>query len=157
MLSGNRGHSIHRRLLCVMSLAVVGSCLLAGVPDGAWADTVYHKWLPPKGKITSVGGKFVKHDELVYGDLTVPRYRIESSKLGDKKVGEVTGDHNSSNFDLSDDMPADINGSLTGFDLTLPVRDGRLHLGTWQGIYLCEHRDHGGPRSLTATIWGETA
>ena len=56
-----------------------------------------------------------------------------------------------------DDMPAHIKGSLTGFDLTLPVRDGRLHLGTWQGIYLCEHRDHGGPRSLTATIWGETA
>jgi secondary thiamine-phosphate synthase enzyme len=56
-----------------------------------------------------------------------------------------------------DDMPAHIKGSLTGFDLTLPVRGGRLHLGTWQGIYLCEHRDHGGPRSLTATIWGETA
>jgi secondary thiamine-phosphate synthase enzyme len=56
----------------------------------------------------------------------------------------------------ADDMPAHLKGSLTGFDLTLPVRDGRLHLGTWQGIYLCEHRDHGGPRSLTATVWGQT-
>lgn len=55
----------------------------------------------------------------------------------------------------SDDMPAHIKGSLTGFELTLPVKDGNLDLGTWQGIYLCEHRDHGGPRSLTATIWGE--
>ena len=55
----------------------------------------------------------------------------------------------------ADDMPAHVKGSLTGFDLTLPVRDGDLHLGTWQGIYLCEHRDHGGPRSLTATLWGE--
>lgn len=55
-----------------------------------------------------------------------------------------------------DDMPAHIKSSLTGADLTLPVRDGRLHLGTWQGIYLCEHRDHGGPRSLTASGWGET-
>lgn len=55
-----------------------------------------------------------------------------------------------------DDMPAHLKGSLTGFDLTMPVRQGRLHLGTWQGIYLCEHRDHGGPRSLTATVWGET-
>jgi len=54
-----------------------------------------------------------------------------------------------------DDMPAHIKGAVTGFDLTLPVRGGELHLGTWQGIYLCEHRDHGGPRSLTATIWGE--
>ena len=56
-----------------------------------------------------------------------------------------------------DDMPAHIKGALTGFDLTLPIRNGRLHVGTWQGIYLCEHRDQGGSRSLTATIWGETA
>ncbi len=55
-----------------------------------------------------------------------------------------------------DDMPAHLKGALTGFDLTLPVRDGGLHLGTWQGIYLCEHRDHGGPRSFTATLWGNT-
>lgn len=53
-----------------------------------------------------------------------------------------------------DDMPAHVKGTVTGFDLTLPVRAGRLHLGTWQGIYLCEHRDRGGPRSLTATVWG---
>ena len=57
----------------------------------------------------------------------------------------------------ADDMPAHIKGAVTGFDLTLPVRSGDLHLGTWQGIYLCEHRDHGGSRSLTATIWGEKA
>lgn len=56
----------------------------------------------------------------------------------------------------ADDMPAHLKGSLTGFDLTLPVREGRLHLGTWQGIYLCEHRDRGGARSLTATVWGQT-
>jgi len=54
-----------------------------------------------------------------------------------------------------DDMPAHVKGTITGFDLTLPVKSGRLNLGTWQGIYLCEHRDHGGPRSLTATLWGE--
>lgn len=55
----------------------------------------------------------------------------------------------------SDDMPAHIKATLTGPDLTLPVRDGRLALGTWQGVYLCEHRDNGGPRSLVATLWGE--
>ncbi len=55
----------------------------------------------------------------------------------------------------ADDMPAHIKGSVTGFDLTIPVRDGCFHLGAWQGIYLCEHRDHGGARSLTATGWGE--
>jgi secondary thiamine-phosphate synthase enzyme len=55
----------------------------------------------------------------------------------------------------SDDMPAHIKASLLGSSLTLPLRDGRLALGTWQGIYLCEHRDRGGPRSLALTLQGE--
>jgi secondary thiamine-phosphate synthase enzyme len=54
-----------------------------------------------------------------------------------------------------DDMPAHVKASLLGPSLTLPVSDGRLALGTWQGIYLCEHRDRGGPRSVVATLWGE--
>jgi len=54
-----------------------------------------------------------------------------------------------------DDMPAHVKASLLGPSLTLPVADGRLALGTWQGIYLCEHRDSGGPRSLVATLCGE--
>ena len=54
-----------------------------------------------------------------------------------------------------DDMPAHIKASLMGPSLTLPVADGRLALGTWQGIYLCEHRDRGGARSLLATLQGE--
>ena len=55
-----------------------------------------------------------------------------------------------------DDMPAHIKASLLGSSLTIPVTDGRLALGTWQGIYLCEHRDRGGSRSLTVTLWGES-
>jgi secondary thiamine-phosphate synthase enzyme len=54
-----------------------------------------------------------------------------------------------------DDMPAHIKSSLTGSSLTLPVRDGRFALGTWQGIYLCEHRDNGGARELIVTAFGE--
>jgi secondary thiamine-phosphate synthase enzyme len=54
-----------------------------------------------------------------------------------------------------DDMPAHIKASLLGSSLTIPVTDGRLALGTWQGIYLCEHRDRGGPRRLLVTAWGE--
>src|SRR3712207_2898516 len=53
-----------------------------------------------------------------------------------------------------DDMPAHIKASLMGPSLTLPVREGRLALGTWQGIYLCEHRDHGGARRIVATLHG---
>jgi secondary thiamine-phosphate synthase enzyme len=54
-----------------------------------------------------------------------------------------------------DDMPAHVKSSLLGCSLTIPIRDGRLALGAWQGIYLCEHRDHGGRRRLIATVWGE--
>jgi secondary thiamine-phosphate synthase enzyme len=54
-----------------------------------------------------------------------------------------------------DDMPAHVKASLMGSSLTLPVARGRLALGTWQGIYLCEHRDRGGPRSLLVTLDGE--
>ena len=55
-----------------------------------------------------------------------------------------------------DDMPAHIKASLLGSSLTIPVADGRLRLGTWQGLYLCEHRNHGGPRRLVVTLWGST-
>ena len=55
----------------------------------------------------------------------------------------------------ADDMPAHVKASLMGPSLTLPVARGRPALGTWQGIYLCEHRDRGGARSLIATLWGE--
>jgi secondary thiamine-phosphate synthase enzyme len=54
-----------------------------------------------------------------------------------------------------DDMPAHLKASLLGPSVTIPIANGRLALGTWQGIYLCEHRDRGGPRSLVVTAWGE--
>ncbi len=54
-----------------------------------------------------------------------------------------------------DDMPAHLKAVLLGSSLTIPIRDGRLALGTWQGIYLCEHRDDGGPRSIIVTLSGE--
>jgi secondary thiamine-phosphate synthase enzyme len=56
-----------------------------------------------------------------------------------------------------DDMPAHVKASLLGPALSLPVRRGRLALGTWQGVYLCEHRDHGGARTILVTLWGERA
>jgi secondary thiamine-phosphate synthase enzyme len=56
-----------------------------------------------------------------------------------------------------DDMPAHVKAALLGPSLTLPIAGGRPALGTWQGIYLCEHRDRGGPRSLVATVWGEVS
>ena len=54
-----------------------------------------------------------------------------------------------------DDMPAHIKSSLLGCELSLPIHQGRLRLGTWQGIYLCEHRTDGGPRRIVATLQGQ--
>jgi secondary thiamine-phosphate synthase enzyme len=54
-----------------------------------------------------------------------------------------------------DDMPAHLKTALLGCSAMIPIRNGRLALGTWQGIYLCEHRNHGGNRNLMITAWGE--
>jgi secondary thiamine-phosphate synthase enzyme len=56
-----------------------------------------------------------------------------------------------------DDMPAHVKAAMLGSSVSVPVRDGRLVLGTWQGLFLCEHRNHGGPRRLVLTLWGEAS
>jgi secondary thiamine-phosphate synthase enzyme len=54
-----------------------------------------------------------------------------------------------------DDMPAHLKSAMLGSSVSIPIRNGRLALGTWQGIYLCEHRNFGGNRNLVVTVWGE--
>ena len=54
-----------------------------------------------------------------------------------------------------DDMPAHLKAAMLGSSVTIPVASGRLALGTWQGIYLCEHRNYGGERKIVVTVWGE--
>ncbi len=58
-------------------------------------------------------------------------------------------------YEGSDDMPAHLKSSLLGCSVNIPVSGGRLNLGTWQGIYLCEHRNHGGSRRVVVTLHGE--
>ena len=60
------------------------------------------------------------------------------------------------NYEGPDDMPAHLKSSLLGCSVQIPVTNGRLALGIWQGIYLCEHRNAGGSRDLIITIWGTT-
>ena len=57
-------------------------------------------------------------------------------------------------YEGSDDMPAHLKASLLGSSIQIPITGGKLNLGTWQGIYLCEHRNHAGARKLVVTIWG---
>lgn len=66
--------------------------------------------------------------------------------------GEVGYEHD---YEGPDDLPAHFKSSLLGCQLSLPITDGRLNLGTWQGVYLGEHRDHGGVRRILATLHGE--
>ena len=56
----------------------------------------------------------------------------------------------------SDDIPAHLKSSILGSSIQVPITSGSLNLGTWQGIYLCEHRNHSGPRTLVLTAWGES-
>ncbi len=55
-----------------------------------------------------------------------------------------------------DDMPAHVKASMMGASVMIPIADGRLQVGIWQGIYLCEHRDHAGGRNIVITVMGET-
>jgi secondary thiamine-phosphate synthase enzyme len=92
---------------------------------------------------------------LALNENASPDVRRDFESWFDQAVPERAG-YWTHTLEGDDDMPAHIKASLLGPTLTLPVADGRLPLGTWQGIYLGEHRDHGGPRSLVATAWGES-
>jgi secondary thiamine-phosphate synthase enzyme len=83
-----------------------------------------------------------------------PDVRSDMKNYFDELVPENKGyfEHTSEG---SDDMPAHIKTSLLGNSLTIPITNGRLNLGTWQGIYLCEHRDYGGSRKVCVTLNGE--
>lgn len=71
------------------------------------------------------------------------------------ELREINASHYEHTLEGPDDMPAHIKASLFGSGLTIPVGGGELLLGTWQGIYLCEHRNHGGSRQIVATLFGE--
>ena len=80
--------------------------------------------------------------------------RIVSAAYFDRNVRENEPYYNHT-LEGEDDMPAHIKGSLLGASLNIPISKGRLNLGTWQGIYLCEHRDRARSRRLVITLHGE--
>ena len=99
---------------------------------------------------------FVKHTScaLSINENADPDVRTDMGKIYDRLVreNEPFYDHV---LEGADDMPAHAKSTLTGVSLTLPITKGRINLGTWQGIYLCEFRDYGGTRKIVATIMGE--
>jgi secondary thiamine-phosphate synthase enzyme len=99
---------------------------------------------------------FMQHTSasLTLNENASPDVRRDFKTWFDRAVPDGA-DYFTHTLEGDDDMPAHIKASLLGPALSLPVSRGRLALGTWQGVYLCEHRDHGGPRSLVVTLFGD--
>jgi len=99
---------------------------------------------------------FLRHTSasLTLNENASPDVRRDFAAWFDRAVPDGTP-YFTHTLEGADDMPAHVKSALTGVELTLPVNQGRLALGTWQGVYLCEHRDQGGPRSLVVTLYGE--
>ena len=116
--------------------------IVAGVPDLASLEAgmalVFMQHTSASLTINENASPDVRHDFAAWFDRAVPD----------------GANYFAHTLEGPDDMSAHIKSSLTGASLVLPVRDGRLALGTWQGIYLCEHRDEGGPRNVLVTAYG---
>lgn len=106
--------------------------------------------LPDKGMINI----FIQHTSagLTINENADPSVRNDLERYFDKNVPE-NAPYYRHTMEGADDMPAHIKSVITGASLTIPVTNGRLNLGTWQGIFLCEFRNHGGGRKLLITVF----
>lgn len=100
---------------------------------------------------------FIKHTSasLTINENASPDVRVDLESYFNKYVPENANFYEHT-MEGPDDMPAHIKASLMGASLNIPIKNGKLDLGTWQGIYLCEHRNQGGSRKIVVTILGET-
>ena len=99
---------------------------------------------------------FIRHTSasLTINENADPTVRVDFEMYFNKTVPENDPDYRHDN-EGPDDMPAHLKSALLGSSVTIPIRNGRLALGTWQGIYLCEHRNDARQRELVITAWGE--
>jgi len=99
---------------------------------------------------------FIKHTSasLTINENVSPEVRKDMETHFNKMVPE-NAPYYEHNLEGSDDMPAHIKASILSSSVTIPIKNGRLNLGIWQGIYLCEHRNYGGGRTVVVTVWGE--
>ncbi|MFT6866965.1 MAG: secondary thiamine-phosphate synthase enzyme [Cyclobacteriaceae bacterium] len=98
---------------------------------------------------------FIQHTSasLTINENADPTVREDFESHFNKMVPE-NAPYYKHDYEGPDDMPAHIKSSLLGASVLIPISNGKLALGTWQGIYLCEHRDHGGARNLVVSAWG---
>jgi secondary thiamine-phosphate synthase enzyme len=119
-------------------------------------DDVLHA-LPQLGEIrVGMCQVFIQHTSvgLCINEDADPTVRQDFEIYFNKAVPENDPDY-IHNDEGPDDMPAHLKAAILGSSVMIPVRNGRLALGTWQGIYLCEHRNRGGQRNIVITAWGE--
>jgi len=104
---------------------------------------------------TGIAHIFIKHTSagLTINENADPTVRTDFESFFNKTVAEDTS-YFIHTYEGPDDMPAHIKSSLLGSSVTLPITNGNFNLGTWQGIYLCEHRNRGGRRKLVITVSG---
>ncbi|MDQ3010977.1 MAG: secondary thiamine-phosphate synthase enzyme YjbQ [Acidobacteriota bacterium] len=113
--------------------------------------------LPELGEIeTGILNLFIQHTSasLTVNENADPDVRGDMERHFNQAVPE-NAPYYEHTLEGSDDMPAHIKASSLGSSLSIPVGHGKLRLGTWQGIYLCEHRNHGGARRIVATLFGK--
>ena len=99
---------------------------------------------------------FIQHTSasLTINEDADPSVRVDFESHFNQMVRE-NASHYQHTFEGPDDMPAHLKSSILGSSVSIPITNGKLNLGTWQGIYLCEHRNHGGGRKLVLTLQGE--
>lgn len=100
---------------------------------------------------------FIKHTSasLTINENADPTVRSDMEKYFNKIVPESDAKYYEHTYEGLDDMTSHIKSTLIGTSLNIPISNGRFNLGTWQGIYLCEHRNYGGNRKIVVTIFGE--
>ncbi len=105
---------------------------------------------------TGIMNIFIKHTSasLTINENVSPEVRTDMENYFDKLAPDALP-YFEHTLEGPDDMSAHIKSSLLDFSLTIPITDGEPNLGTWQGIFLCEHRNHGGARKLVITVYGE--
>ncbi|QYA23984.1 YjbQ family protein [Gramella sp. MT6] len=119
-------------------------------------EEIVNQFSEIKGIDTGLLHIFIKHTSagLAINENADPTVREDFESHFDRMVPE-NQPYYKHTLEGSDDMPAHIKSSLTGTSLQIPITAGQLNLGTWQGIYLCEHRNNGGSRKLLLTAYGE--
>ena len=110
----------------------------------------------PKLPKTGIINIFCKHTScgLSINENSDPDVRVDMETIFNRLVPENRPEYEHT-LEGADDMPAHAKSTLSGVSLTIPITDGRLNMGTWQGIYFCEYRNFGGARRLVVTIMGE--